>query len=184
MNFMSYFSGENKERERKQKYRFGYYDHDEDKWRVAGRHFLVDPNNENIGQFVSSNWFSYYLRYDKDEIKPFHFTIMGDEYPFRKEECMDMLNTNYNSVPSCHDLQRNKFEVADYFVLDRKTIISLMETMENDESTRFTMRGYFNPNITLTISARRWLNNNGDKDDTKNLMLGLSCPEFEIHKEC
>jgi len=138
-------------------------------WAVCNTYFVChNDNGEFCGQFLSSNWFSYNF---KNFSQDFHFIIFGNNSRFDIEKTQKILNTHNNLVPSVNDIDFDRYLFAEYFTIDSTTTQKIYDSLVEDTSSSFSMRGKIKSNVILSINVRKFKLSNTN-------MMGISLPSF------
>ena len=138
-------------------------------WAVCNTYFVCHNDNDDFyGQFLSSNWFSYNF---KNFSQDFHFVILGNNNRFDIEKTQKILNTHNNIVPSVNDVDFDRYQFAEYFTIESSTTQKIYDSLEDNDSCIFNMRGKVKTAIILSIRVRKFQLSNIN-------MMGISLPSF------
>ena len=138
-------------------------------WAVCNTYFVCHNDNDDCyGQFLSSNWFSYNF---KNFSQDFHFVILGNNNRFDIEKTQKILNTHNNIVPSVNDVDFDRYQFAEYFTIESSTTQKIYDSLEDNDSCIFNMRGKVKTAIILSIRVRKFQLSNIN-------MMGISLPSF------
>jgi hypothetical protein len=72
-------------------YYFAHLCHEENKWKLNNKRFLLNLGNVIIGQYLSSNWFNCPMNQEKN----MKFAVLGVENRKHIYNLIDILNSNY-----------------------------------------------------------------------------------------
>ena len=138
-------------------------------WTVCNTYFAYQNDNDDFcGQFLSSNWFSHnFTNFSQD----FHFVILGNNNRFDIEKTQKILNTHNNIVPSVNDVDFDRYQFAEYFTIESSTTQKIYDSLEDNDSCIFNMRGKVKTAIILSIRVRKFQLSNIN-------MMGISLPSF------
>lgn len=138
-------------------------------WSVCNTYFVCHNDNGYFcGQFLSSNWFSHHCdNFSQD----FHFAILGNNNRFDIEKTQKILNTHNNIVPSINDIDFDRYQFAEYFTIKPSTTRGIYDSLTDEDSIMFNMRGNVKSSVILSVNIRKF------KQDEKN-MMGISLPQF------
>ena len=124
-------------------------------WAVCNTYFVCHNDNDDCyGQFLSSNWFSYNF---KNFSQDFHFVILGNNNRFDIEKTQ---KTFVNELYSDGD-----------FTIESSTTQKIYDSLEDNDSCIFNMRGKVKTAIILSIRVRKFQLSNIN-------MMGISLPSF------
>ena len=138
-------------------------------WAVCNTYFVCHNDNDDFyGQFLSSNWFSYNF---KNFSQDFHFVILGNNNRFDIEKTQKILNTHNNIVPSVNDVDFDRYQFAEYFTIESSTTQKIYDSLGDNDSCIFNMRGKVKTAIILSIRVRKFQLSNIN-------MMGISLPSF------
>ena len=138
-------------------------------WAVCNTYFVCHNDNDDFcGQFLYYNWFSNNF---KNFSQDFHFVILGNNNRLDIEKTQKILNTHNNIVPSVNDVDFDRYQFAEYFTIESSTTQKIYDSLEDNDSCIFNMRGKVKTAIILSIRVRKFQLSNIN-------MMGISLPSF------
>lgn len=150
-------------------YYFAYWKHDEAKWSLALKRFLLTYNSDMSilrGQFITSMW----LKYKINQEKPMHYIVFGVKNLVNRHNILDEINRQHNGEPSINDLPVSA-DFCEYFVGTNENTEKIMDDTKKDTHTTHSFMG------SLNIVNELKMNYEGYDD-----YLYATLPEFII--EC
>jgi len=156
-------------------YYFAYWKHDEAKWNLSLKRFLLSYNNVTkslTGQFITSMWLKYVISQEK----PMHYIVFGVKNRTHRHNVLDEINRkhtgemrNSGRPPSMNDLPETA-DFCEYFVGSNRITTKInRETNKNNHTT------YAFPGVKDRYNSELKMNYVGYEDK-----LCATRPEFII----
>ena len=134
-------------------YYFAYWKHDEAKWNLALKRFLL-THSEDIamlrGQFITSMWLKYLI----DQEKPMHYIVFGVKDVGKRHQIIDEINRDHltnNGIPSVDDLPYTA-EFCEYFVGSKEITEKINDETKDNIHTTYNFAGTRNNINQLTMN--------------------------------
>jgi len=123
------------------RYVFGYFHTDNGKWKICNRSFILNYNSNNrtcLGQYLSSNWFSYYTT-----TIPLKFVVL--KIP---KICFGKKIENIINYQNTNNFNHDYIENFSIFSVKKKEIENIFQKVKKD-SERFELSCENNNKLSL-----------------------------------
>ena len=127
-------------------YYFAYWKHDEAKWSLSLKRFLLSYNNVTkslTGQFITSMWLKYVISQEK----PMHYIVFGVKNMAHRHNVLDEINRkhtgemrNSGRPPTMSDLPETA-DFCEYFVGSNKITTKINSETNKNIHTIYTFPG-------------------------------------------
>ena len=138
-------------------YYFVYWKHDEAKWCLAQKRFLLIHNPDGAllrGQFITSMWLKYLI----DQEKPMHYIVFGVKDVRKIGQIIDEINRDHltsNGIPSIDDLPFSA-DFCEYFVGSEEITKKIKDETKDETHTKYIFLGSKNGVNQLTMNYEQF----------------------------